>query len=722
MMMTNGGVGGSPYLRTMNPALLASFFSMNVEETARFNRIMESHKFYLGEHWAVKRANGDPLQTTNYIAKIVDRAVEFLAARGFVVNTPKVLTEITLPKLSQVWQENDLPRFALDAAMSGAITGDVFVLVTYVPLSASERRIYPKKRGKVKIQLLPSELCFPTWDPLDLTRMTSIRIETVWQDDRTPNDAITQYTASSGSSISVKRFTQIITPDTIVEHFHGRAPIYKKNILGEIPVIHWPNLPYPSEFYGLSDTKDIVDVQRSYNEASTDIADAVHYHGHPVTVVTGAKVGQLTRDPRKIWSGLPAEAKVQNLALGNDLNAAIQHKSDLKNSMLELGDVPPALLGQVQAISNTSGVALAHQYLPSTARMLKKRASYTPGVRAVNRMILRVMEAAGEMKIPYDVCKNCGGKIADVVIGLEEVPWEDPLNPGVPTTRKMPVTESRCFHLNRRSLDFEAPERMKLSFVKRYGFGTEVREAPAWKVMREAQLGAPSFWDYARVDLQNQAMTEQGAYQAGVVNQQLAATAATTPVATAEGGQAVSGVLVPPPPVAPRLTQPLPPQFIDVPEEPEQVIVLRTVYDPTTGEAIQQSMEHVFVVPTGCDDPDAQDPFETDVMWLDMLPRDKHMEAQYYGGLIQTGIADAKWARAKIPEVAEDADEIEERLANAPQAGMVGPGGTPLAPSEATGGAPGSTTPMALSSENKAQAAKRNAASQAEMTIGNSAE
>jgi hypothetical protein len=56
--------------------------------------------------------------------------------------------------------------------------------------------------------------------------------------------------------------------------------------------------------------------------------------------------------------------------------------------MREMMNIPETALGQVQAISNTSGVALSIQYQPLMNRWSQKIAQYGAGIEAINELIL----------------------------------------------------------------------------------------------------------------------------------------------------------------------------------------------------------------------------------------------------------------------------------------------------------------------------------------------
>jgi hypothetical protein len=671
-LMTGGMSGGSavPFQRTVDPGQLGMFINLDAAEMMRIRRIAEAQRFYLGQQWQFQREDGEALVTINYLRKLIDKSVEFLAAEGFSVTVPKAMTQVTLPFLTEVWGYNGQSKFAWDSAIVGAITGDVFVMVTYEEPSEMTKRIKPFSQGKIKIQLLNSEQVFPTWDPLDRDRLLSVRIETLYYADKGLND-LSGDRNHQGRNLYTKRFTQIITPDEIVEQLHGELPLRKKNLLGEIPLVHWQNISMPGEFYGISDAMGLIELQREYNEKSTDVSDTINYQGSPVTVITGGKAKQLERGPKQIWSGLPADAKVYNLGLEGDLSAAQGYRDSILRSMFELSDVPEGSLGKIQPVSNTSGVALHTQYEPLIKKTLKKRALYEPGIERINYFVLRLGVLMGLVRLPYDVCTNCGGRIVETPTGKTEIRWiSDFTREEGGYFGQVAVTKKRCFEVDPETLEFRSPEEMRLSFVKEYGFGSEVREAPYWSILRFMAQGKPSFWDYASDDLLNQKAHEAGMASVDQLNQSRVTDAVLNPppppppAAGGTGGapDAVPMGMVPPPPPPMRRTQVLPPTFIDVPEEPEMVSVVTRYTDPASGVVISESTENRFLVPTKCLRPAYLDPYETEVQYHETLPKDEAQQQQLYMGWLQGGIVDTEWIQDRVPEIAEDVEELRERM------------------------------------------------------------
>jgi hypothetical protein len=185
-------------------------------------------------------------------------------------------------------------------------------------------------------------------------------------------------------------YTELITDDRIEEYNNDELIDSRPNPMGEIPVIHIPNLQVSGSPWGLPDCMDIISLNRTYNEVATDIADIVNYHAAPITVVTGAKIANLEKGARKVWGGLPKDAQVFNLeGGGSGLQGALQYLETLKRAMHEMVGVPETALGQMQPISNTSGVALSIQFQPLMNKWQQKTIQYGQGLERINALVIK---------------------------------------------------------------------------------------------------------------------------------------------------------------------------------------------------------------------------------------------------------------------------------------------------------------------------------------------
>lgn len=312
----------------------------------------------------------------NYYRAFNDFLSRFTFGKGLHFRSPKATEAIIPDRLERIWEvDNDKMRVLFEMGQSGGITGDCFVKVAYEePWTDTTGRFHP---GRVRILPLNSSFCFPEFHPHDRTRL--LRFKQKYRFWGTSLEGTRQ----------VFTYTEILTDDLIEEYINDELIDSRPNPLGLVPVVHIPNIPVAGSPWGLSDAHDIITLNRAYNEISTDIADIINYHASPVTVIVGAKASNLEKGAKKVWGGLPKDAQVFNLEGGaSGIDGALKYLDLLKRSMHEIMNIPETALGQVQPISNTSGVALSMQYQPLMNRYSQKMAQYGKGIERINELAL----------------------------------------------------------------------------------------------------------------------------------------------------------------------------------------------------------------------------------------------------------------------------------------------------------------------------------------------
>jgi hypothetical protein len=342
----------------------------------RLNRYSLNWSMYLGHHYAYRREQGEPQVVLNYYRTMVDYLNRFTFGRGVHFRSPKATEAIVPDILERVWeQDNEKEKVLLEMGQQGAVSGDCFVKVAYEePWVDAVGLAHP---GRVRILPLNASFCFPEFHPHDRDRLLRLKLKYRF------------WGTSLEGTRQVFTYTEILTDETIEEYINDELIDQRPNPIGTIPVVHIPNLPVSGSPWGLSDAHDIITINRQYNEIATDVADIINYHAAPVTVIVGAKASQLEKGPKKVWGGLPKDSQVFNLeGGGNGVKGALEYMDMLKRSMHELMGIPETALGQVQPISNTSGVALSMQYQPLMNRYLQKTAQYGAGIERINELVM----------------------------------------------------------------------------------------------------------------------------------------------------------------------------------------------------------------------------------------------------------------------------------------------------------------------------------------------
>lgn len=360
----------------------------------RLNRYSLNFAMYLGHHYAYKREAGEPQVVLNYYRALTDYISRFTFGKGIHFRSPKATEAIVPDRLERVWeQDNDKNTVLLEMAQLGGVTGDCFVKVAYEePWQDSTGRNHP---GRVRILPINSAFAFPEFHSHDRDRLLRFKLKYRF------------WGTSLEGTRQVFTYTEIVTDDTIEEYINDELISQRVNPLGQVYVVHIANLPVAGSPWGLPDCHDIISINRQYNETYTDVADIVNYHAAPITVITGAKASQLERGAKKVWGGLPKDATVTNLEGGGaGLDLALKYLEQLKRAMHELTGVPETALGQMQPISNTSGVALAIQFQPLMNRHQQKVVQYTKGLKQINELILRTLAVKEPEALIYDPDKD----------------------------------------------------------------------------------------------------------------------------------------------------------------------------------------------------------------------------------------------------------------------------------------------------------------------------
>ena len=377
----------------------------------RLNRYSLNWAMYLGHHWGYRRETGEMQLTVNYYRAFNDFLARFVFGKGIHFRSPKATEAIIPDRLERIWEvDNDKMRVLLEMAQQGGITGDVFVKIAYEEAwNDSSGALHP---GRVRLLPMNSSFCFPEFHPHDRTRL--LRFKQKYRFWGTSLEGTRQ----------VFTYTEILTDDTIEEYINDELIDSRPNPLGLIPVVHIPNVPVSGSPWGLADAHDIITLNRSYNEISTDIADIINYHASPVTVIVGAKASNLEKGAKKVWGGLPKDAQVFNLEGGaQGIEGALKYLELLKRSMHEIMNIPETALGQVQPISNTSGVALSIQYQPLMNRYSQKVAQYGIGLEKVNELALRTLALKEPNEFMYNPDED--GPIKDGQ--LTQLDFADPI-------------------------------------------------------------------------------------------------------------------------------------------------------------------------------------------------------------------------------------------------------------------------------------------------------
>lgn len=319
-----------------------------------------------------------------------DFITNFTFSKGVHFRSVPQYAHIIPALLKRVWeQDNNKESVLWEIGQQGSVAGDVFVKVAYEPeYTDSVGGVHP---GRVRILPLHPAHSFPEWHPHDKDRLIRFKLKyRFWG------------TAPEGTR-QVFTYTEIITDDVIEEYVNDELIDSRPNPLGTIPVVHIPNIKIAGSPWGASDISDVIPLNREYNEKALEVSDIINYHAAPVTIMTGAKMSNLERGAKKVWAIPSEKAQVFNLEGGtNAVAPALTYMETVKRAMHEMTGVPTNALGELQPISNTSGVALSITYQPMMQRYHLKILSYGEGFQKINALVLRTLFYFEPTTVLYD--------------------------------------------------------------------------------------------------------------------------------------------------------------------------------------------------------------------------------------------------------------------------------------------------------------------------------
>lgn len=616
--------------------------STNPKDTQRLTRYEEGWRFYTGRQWSFQRSDGTPLVTANYCRPIVNKKASFLVGKGVYFNVPKPFEQITKPIIEQVWKENHAEQWLLTQAITGGVTGDCFAMPTLVPATPEEQTANPGSIGHIRLRILMPHQVFPTWDPLDTSRVLHVRIVTEAPEYQASMPALPgrgqgPVVSTNTNGTQRRRYIEDIFPDRIVEGWSDSAPATRVNPLGTVPLVHWSNEAVPGEYFGLSDLDGIIDLQRELNEKLTDVSDIVNYYAAPITLLIGVKAAQLDRSAKSMWS-IPTGGDVKHLTLNADLASSNGYIDRILQAVFDVANIPEGSLGRTQAISNTSAAALQVQFQPLLETTARKSTNLSRALKEINRLILRWWQYAQQTALPTDLCECCGGRVLQL--------------PARKGRGGLGRPRLKCFHIDPQTLDLLEPEDVLVNYKRKHSFGVETRLVPFRQAKEEFLQESASYWDPAKQrDLKEKAKEDAEKRRVASEQQAAAGQEQAAQEALAQGALPPPAPIPPPEPEEPEVKpEQLDAADIGIPEEPEEVAVQVSEWDSQLGAMVTIDLGKLLLVPTGCRTPRYADPYDSQPMLRTALPRDKSADANLFKLYQDAGWASRNWIRDHLDE------------------------------------------------------------------------
>ena len=366
-----------------------SGYNTSLADTALYDRTndyMQRASLYQ-YNWSVYRGytaeaqlneDGSRPIKVNFVRHNIDKVNYFAFGKGFAITHEKYQDEIDLAMKAFG------PRFKeklLRMGQFGSVTGNAYLLAAPVEqespdtlFDADTKSFKVSLKAEVRVVVLNSSYVTPIYSDFDMDELVAVHI-------RIPQKHIISGKSHSSFHhcvITKEEIAQWTSNSKGEETAESREVI--PNPIKKVYCTHIRNLTNGDSVFGIDDLSEVEKINSEVQASITNTGSILKYHGDPITLVFGAKSGNLKKGPNKIWGNLPKDGDVRNLELAGDLGAATNHLKELKTDLNVLMGVPQIAQGVEQAISNTSGVALHTMYMPLIEKSDIKHALYGPGL------------------------------------------------------------------------------------------------------------------------------------------------------------------------------------------------------------------------------------------------------------------------------------------------------------------------------------------------------
>lgn len=366
-------------------AMVDALTAADVDRLKRYQGYLD---FYNGKQWE-RRRPGRASLVLNYCRAVVDKVVSYLLGDGvnFAVaerdGIPAGAAALAEKLIYRVYDDSNLEAVDGQAATNGGVLGDTVFKV-----------FWDETRGLPRVVSVDPMRFFCSWAEDDLsTLLKAHQIYTL-----SPEVAADRFGGAfpAGKVPVVETWTNASFEVWAL----GRKIIGQANPYGFIPFVHIPNSRPANEFWGISDLRDLIPLNRELNERFSDMADVIRFHSDPPVVFKGVNEHtELGVGPGTVWD-IPADADVVLLEWRGQQPAAFEHIDRVMRAFHDVAETPKTAFGETGRIQ--SGVALEVELQSLIHKTLRKRAWWSAGLRARNSMILRIGELMGLGKFaPY---------------------------------------------------------------------------------------------------------------------------------------------------------------------------------------------------------------------------------------------------------------------------------------------------------------------------------
>jgi hypothetical protein len=351
-------------------------------DSNRLRRYQEQLDIYQGTQWQGRERPGEKRLTFNYARVIIDKLTSYLMSGAKIVVDPVDDSPEARQKardaeqlMQNVSEENSLEQLDSETEVDCAVLGD-----------AAYKVVWDADQGIVRVSA-PDIQGLYLWTRAD--DINSVRrIASRYSLDSESAKSLYGFKSRGKSTNVIELWTvqdfQLWLDDTLLEQ--------KPNPYGYIPFIIFPNLREPKQLWGISDLTQIIEPQREFNRAMSQLSRILELSGNPIAVLENVETSEdIAVKPGAVWN-IPEDAKAYLLDLlqGGGVQLHIDYINLLYRTLHDISESPRAAFGGTE--KDLSGVALEIELQPLLQKVMRKRAIRSVVYARRARMILNLLE------------------------------------------------------------------------------------------------------------------------------------------------------------------------------------------------------------------------------------------------------------------------------------------------------------------------------------------
>jgi len=338
--------------------------------------------FYHSIQWEGREKWGEKRLTFNYARVVIDKVTSYLMSGvGFSVEPVEATTvaEETARRaraaLRRVREENCVAQLDFETEIDCAILGDACYKVTWDESVGDVRITAPDVQGIYTWRFGDDNSRI--WKVASRYTLTAEEVELLYRSKPARKETIV-------TELWTDRDFELWLDEGLIER--------KPNPYGFIPFVIYPNIREPKKPWGVSDLLSVMEPQREFNRAMSQLSKILELSGNPIAVLENVEQSEdIAVRPGAVWN-IPEDAKAYLLDLlqGGGLKLHIDYINLLYRTLHDVSESPRAAFGGTER--DLSGVALEIELQPLLQKVRRKRAIRAAAYNRRSRMILRLLE------------------------------------------------------------------------------------------------------------------------------------------------------------------------------------------------------------------------------------------------------------------------------------------------------------------------------------------